>query len=150
MMLILSLCSCLVRLLAVCTLKAVMVWIRTLWHCSFLGFVWQEKAPRLVQFQHSTFADSWRRPPVDGQHQCRSVLLSSEGRPVQLLPVHQRRTLLAGCEGECPLNSTCWVFSTLQAPSHLQIPFSKFFLNHRGRVQDNQHPLYLDKVNEKA
>lgn len=27
-----------------------------------------------------------------------------------------------------------------------QIPFSKFFLAHRGRVQDDQHELWLDKV----
>ncbi|XP_028293652.1 complex I intermediate-associated protein 30, mitochondrial [Gouania willdenowi] len=29
----------------------------------------------------------------------------------------------------------------------VKIPFSKFFLTHRGRVQDDQHPLWLDKVN---
>ncbi|KAK6306879.1 hypothetical protein J4Q44_G00220270 [Coregonus suidteri] len=29
----------------------------------------------------------------------------------------------------------------------VKIPFSKFFLSSRGRVQDDQHPLWLDKVN---
>ncbi|KAM9355702.1 complex I intermediate-associated protein 30, mitochondrial isoform 1-T4 [Pholidichthys leucotaenia] len=29
----------------------------------------------------------------------------------------------------------------------VKIPFSKFFLSHRGRIQDDQHPLWLDKVN---
>ncbi|XP_051941277.1 complex I intermediate-associated protein 30, mitochondrial [Hippocampus zosterae] len=29
----------------------------------------------------------------------------------------------------------------------VKIPFSKFFLAHRGRVQDDQHPLWLDKIN---
>ncbi|XP_078132845.1 complex I intermediate-associated protein 30, mitochondrial [Sander vitreus] len=29
----------------------------------------------------------------------------------------------------------------------VKIPFSKFFLTYRGRIQDNQHPLWLDKVN---
>ncbi|XP_056152454.1 complex I intermediate-associated protein 30, mitochondrial [Lampris incognitus] len=29
----------------------------------------------------------------------------------------------------------------------VKIPFSKFFLAHRGRIQDNQHSLWLDKVN---
>ncbi|KAM4540911.1 complex I intermediate-associated protein 30, mitochondrial isoform 1-T2 [Fundulus diaphanus] len=29
----------------------------------------------------------------------------------------------------------------------VKIPFSKFFLTHRGRIQDDQHPLWLDKVN---
>lgn len=28
----------------------------------------------------------------------------------------------------------------------IKIPFSKFFLSSRGRVQDNQHPVWLDKV----
>lgn len=29
----------------------------------------------------------------------------------------------------------------------VKIPFSKFFLSSRGRIQDDQHPLWLDKVN---
>ncbi|XP_048830164.1 complex I intermediate-associated protein 30, mitochondrial [Brienomyrus brachyistius] len=29
----------------------------------------------------------------------------------------------------------------------VKIPFSKFFLSSRGRIQDNQHPIWLDKVN---
>ncbi|XP_075963958.1 complex I intermediate-associated protein 30, mitochondrial isoform X1 [Anarhichas minor] len=29
----------------------------------------------------------------------------------------------------------------------VKIPFSKFFLTNRGRIQDDQHPLWLDKVN---
>ncbi|XP_010188133.1 PREDICTED: complex I intermediate-associated protein 30, mitochondrial [Mesitornis unicolor] len=28
----------------------------------------------------------------------------------------------------------------------IKIPFSKFFLSSRGRVQDNQHPVWLDKI----
>ncbi|KAJ0008685.1 hypothetical protein NQD34_016100 [Periophthalmus magnuspinnatus] len=29
----------------------------------------------------------------------------------------------------------------------VKLPFSKFFLTHRGRIQDDQHCLWLDKVN---
>ncbi|XP_033966740.1 complex I intermediate-associated protein 30, mitochondrial [Pseudochaenichthys georgianus] len=29
----------------------------------------------------------------------------------------------------------------------VKIPFSKFFLSHRGRIQDSQHAIWLDKVN---
>ncbi|KAJ3613735.1 hypothetical protein NHX12_019981 [Muraenolepis orangiensis] len=29
----------------------------------------------------------------------------------------------------------------------VKIPFSKFFLGYRGRIQDNQHNLWLDKIN---
>lgn len=35
---------------------------------------------------------------------------------------------------------------SLTSNALLQIPFSKFFLTHRGRVQDDQHPVWLDKV----
>ncbi|XP_010578381.1 PREDICTED: complex I intermediate-associated protein 30, mitochondrial [Haliaeetus leucocephalus] len=28
----------------------------------------------------------------------------------------------------------------------IKIPFSKFFLSSRGRVQDQQHPVWLDKI----
>ncbi|NWX81941.1 CIA30 protein, partial [Nothoprocta ornata] len=28
----------------------------------------------------------------------------------------------------------------------IKIPFSKFFLSSRGRIQDNQHPIWLDKI----
>lgn len=28
----------------------------------------------------------------------------------------------------------------------IKIPFSKFFISSRGRVQDNQHPVWLDKI----
>uniref|UniRef100_A0A1A8F1K4 Complex I intermediate-associated protein 30, mitochondrial n=1 Tax=Nothobranchius korthausae TaxID=1143690 RepID=A0A1A8F1K4_9TELE len=29
----------------------------------------------------------------------------------------------------------------------VKIPFSKFFITHRGRIHDSQHPLWLDKIN---
>ncbi|MBN3305065.1 CIA30 protein, partial [Amia calva] len=29
----------------------------------------------------------------------------------------------------------------------VKIPFSKFFLSSRGRIQDDQHPIWLDKIN---
>lgn len=29
----------------------------------------------------------------------------------------------------------------------VKIPFSKFFISSRGRIQDEQHPLWLDKIN---
>lgn len=40
-----------------------------------------------------------------------------------------------------------WFFFLFQNDSfHPQIPFSKFFLTHRGRIHDSQHHILLDKV----
>lgn len=74
----------------------------TTWNtsCIILGVVRQEKAPRLEQFQHPPPADSGWRPAMDDQHRSGDLLLSSEGRRLQLLSVHQRRTLLARCKGK--------------------------------------------------